>query len=75
MYGHRNLKPEISSLSEDRKSLPENATNIIFATCILHNYLRDQGLGLSDMGVLQMFETILQKYQTKEEVPTNVLMK
>jgi hypothetical protein len=28
--------------------LPENADNI--ATCILHNYLRDQGLGLSDIG-------------------------
>jgi len=32
------------------KSLPENADNIIFATCVLHNYLRDQGLGISDMG-------------------------
>jgi hypothetical protein len=31
------------------QSLPENA-HIIFATCILHNYLRDQGVGLSDMG-------------------------
>jgi hypothetical protein len=31
------------------RSLPENA-DIIFATCILHNYLRVQGLGLSDMG-------------------------
>jgi hypothetical protein len=30
-------------------SLPENA-HIIFATCILHNYLRDQGVGLRDMG-------------------------
>jgi hypothetical protein len=30
--------------------LPENADNIIFATCILHNYLRGQGVGLSDMG-------------------------
>jgi hypothetical protein len=28
---------------------PENADNISFATCILHNYLRDQGVGLSDM--------------------------
>jgi hypothetical protein len=28
----------------------ENADNIIFATCILHNNLRDQGVGLSDMG-------------------------
>jgi hypothetical protein len=32
------------------QSLPENADNISFATCILHNYLRDQGVGLSDMG-------------------------
>jgi hypothetical protein len=30
--------------------LLENADNIIFETCILHNYLRDQGIGLSDMG-------------------------
>jgi hypothetical protein len=30
--------------------LPENADKIIFATCILHNYLTDQGVGLSDMG-------------------------
>jgi hypothetical protein len=32
------------------RSWPENAGNIIFATCILHNYVRDQGVGLSDMG-------------------------
>jgi hypothetical protein len=32
------------------QSLPENADNIIFATCVLHNYLRDQDVGLSDMG-------------------------
>jgi hypothetical protein len=32
------------------QSLPENADNIIFATCVLHNYLRDQGSALSDMG-------------------------
>ena len=31
-------------------SLPENVDSIIFATCILHNYLRDQRIGLSDMG-------------------------
>jgi hypothetical protein len=31
-------------------SLPENADNIIFVTCILHKYPRDQGLGLCDMG-------------------------
>jgi len=34
------------------KSLPENADNINFATCILHNYLRNQDVGLSDWGVL-----------------------
>jgi len=32
------------------QSLPENSRNIIFVTCILHNYLRVQGVGLSDMG-------------------------
>jgi hypothetical protein len=31
------------------QSLPENA-DIIFVTCILHNYLREKGVGLSDMG-------------------------
>jgi hypothetical protein len=31
------------------QSLPENA-NIIFATYILHSHLRDQDVGLSDMG-------------------------
>jgi hypothetical protein len=30
------------------QSLPENAD--IFTTCILHNYLREQGVGLSGMG-------------------------
>ena len=30
------------------QSLPENA-DIFFAACILHSYLRDQGVGLSDM--------------------------
>jgi hypothetical protein len=51
------------------QSLPGNEDNFIFATCILYNYLRDQVVGLSDMGsVLQMFEAILQKYQNKEEV-------
>ena len=57
--------------------MPENADNVIFATCILHNYLRDQGVSLSDMGggVLQMFEATLQKHQPKEEVPTKVFLK
>jgi len=32
------------------QSLLENADNIIFVTCILHNYLRDQDIGLSNMG-------------------------
>ena len=40
------IKPEISNLS-----LSENADNIIFATCILRSYLRDQDVGLNDMGI------------------------
>ena len=32
------------------QSMPGNADNITFATCILHIYQRDQGVGLSDMG-------------------------
>jgi hypothetical protein len=27
-----------------------NVDNLIFVTCILHNYLRDQGIGHSDLG-------------------------
>jgi len=44
------LSQKIQIYHRALKSLPENADNIIFATCILHNYLRDQGVGLSDMG-------------------------
>jgi hypothetical protein len=57
------------------RSLPENAGNIIFASCILHNYLGVQGVGLVIWEVLQMFEAILQKYQTKQKVPSKVLLK
>jgi hypothetical protein len=57
------------------QSLPEKADNIIFATCVLHNYLRGQDVGLSHMGGSANVRTILQKYQTKEEVPTVVLLK
>ena len=32
------------------QSLPENVDNIIFATCILYSYLREQGVGPSDKG-------------------------
>jgi hypothetical protein len=39
-------------------------------TCILHNYLREQVI----WEVLRMFEAILQKHQTKEEVPIKVLL-
>jgi hypothetical protein len=30
--------------------LSKDAGSISFATCILHSYLSDQGVGLSDMG-------------------------
>jgi hypothetical protein len=55
------------------RSLPENADNIIIATCTLHNYLRNQGMGLSDMGSSASVQSNLTKIQTKEEVPTKVL--
>ena len=32
------------------QTLPENVDSITFVTCILHSYLGDQGVGLSDMG-------------------------
>jgi hypothetical protein len=41
------------------QSLPENADNIIFATCILHNYPRVQVISLSDRSS-PTFEAILQ---------------
>jgi hypothetical protein len=44
------LSQEFQIYQRTLQSNPENATNSIFATSILHNYLRDQGVGLSDMG-------------------------
>jgi hypothetical protein len=54
------------------QSLPQNAGSIIFATCILHNYLRDQSVDISDVEVLQMIKAISRKYQNKEAVTTEV---
>jgi hypothetical protein len=42
------LSQKIQIYQKALQSLPENA-DIIFATCILHNYLRNQGVGLNDM--------------------------
>jgi D-hexose-6-phosphate mutarotase len=56
------------------QSLLENS-DIIFATCILHNYLRDQGVGQSDIVSCENVQPILKIYKTKEEVPTKVLLK
>jgi hypothetical protein len=56
-------------------SLPESGDSIIFATYILHNYLREQGVGLSDMGSSANSRSNRTQYQTKEEVPTIVLLK
>jgi hypothetical protein len=67
-----NIKPEISNLSKDPAITVGKWGHIV--TCILHNYLREQGVGLSDIGS-SVLEAILQKYQTKEEVPTKVLLK
>ena len=43
------LRQKFQIYQRTLQSLPENEDNIIFATCILHNYLTDQGVGLSDM--------------------------
>jgi hypothetical protein len=67
------LSQKFQTYQRTLRSLPENADNIIFAICILQNYLRDLGMGLSDMGSSANVRTILQKNQTKEEVPTKLL--
>jgi hypothetical protein len=46
--------------------MPENADSIIFGTCILHNCLRDQGLGLSDMGSSANVRSNLTKMPNRE---------
>jgi hypothetical protein len=45
----RPLQIAVARFSITNTFLPQNADNIIFATCIVHNYLRDQGVDLSDM--------------------------
>jgi len=44
------LSQKFQTYQRTLQTLPKNVYNSNFATCILHNYLRDQGLGLSDMG-------------------------
>jgi len=56
------------------QSLLENS-DIISVTCILQNYLRDQGIDQSDTASFANVQTILKIYKTKEEVPTKVLLK
>jgi hypothetical protein len=43
------LRQKFQIYQRTLRSIPDNAENIIFATCILHNYPRDQGVGMSDM--------------------------
>jgi hypothetical protein len=51
------------------QSLLENADNIIFVTCILHNYLRDQDLGLSNMGSSGNVRSNLTKISNQGQCP------
>jgi hypothetical protein len=44
----RNIQPDISNVSEDPAVIAGYA-DLIYATCILHNYIRDQGVGLNDI--------------------------
>jgi len=48
------------------QSLTENADSIIFATCILHSYLRDQGIDLGDMGSSANYQSHLTKIPKQE---------
>jgi len=41
--------------------MPENADNIIIAPYILHSYLSDQGVDLSDMGSSANYQSNLTK--------------
>ena len=45
-----NIEPKFQIYQRTLHSLPENAGIGIFDTCILHSYLRGQGVSLSDMG-------------------------
>jgi len=47
------LSQKFQIYQRNLQSLSLNVDNIIFATCIMHDYLTDQGLGLalSDMGI------------------------
>ena len=55
--------------------MPENAGINIFDTCILHSYLRGQGVSLSDMGSTANDQINLTKIPKKKVVSTEVLMK
>ena len=56
------------------QSLSDNA-DIIFVKYILHSNLRDEGVGLSDMGSSADNQSNLTKCQNKEAMPTEVLLK
>jgi hypothetical protein len=66
------LSPKFRIHQRTLHSFPENGDNIIFATCVLRSYLRDQGVGLSDMGSSSNDQTVTQKYQNN---PTEALLK
>jgi len=69
------LSHEFKIYQRTLQSLPENADNINFAICILNNYLRDQGIGLSDMGSSVNVRSNLTKMPNQRKVPTQVLLK
>jgi len=70
-----NIKPEISNLSEDPKVIAGECGQHCFATCILHSYLKDQDVGLSDMGISANDQSNLAKIPKQEIMPTEVLLK
>jgi len=49
-YAFGILSQKVQIYQRTPQSLPENADNVVIATCILQNYLTDQGVSFSDMG-------------------------
>lgn len=59
-----NIKPEISNFWEDPAVIAGDA-DVIYAACILHNYVRDQGLDLNDIAHSANFQNNLRNIRNE----------
>ena len=60
------LKQKFQIYQRTLQPLSENEDSIIFATCVLHIYLRDQGVGLSDINSSANHQSNLTKIPNQE---------